>query len=349
MRVFAGVLGAALLALAVNNLFDDHLILEENDVYDARFFIGDDNADFLRDLSLDGVGLKKATLSKTIDGDTGYYVLDCGQYCILNLYADFFLVSEWVAALLLIAYGLVGNKKVGVAAAGACVALAVAAVAVLADMSGKLNDSGYTVVAVVEFIILAEVLPLAFVSGLIFYREPTPEVDWIVFVGAFYIALGYVFATTNVFIYEGKTEAVGTSCYGVKDDNFNGRICEDMEGFNTADYDLIVPPFLFVFGVVLMFFKRKYVVSVAAVLVVGITIFMLVDLTSDSYLANYETEIDDDDDEIRKRRHVTIQSPEFGITTIAVEGAVHAVFLIVGPLVAVWYVMRSGEAPFVVL
>ena len=252
-----------------------------------------------------------------------------------------------MAALLLIAYGLVGNKKVGVAAAGACVALAVAAVAVLADMSGKLNDPGYTVVAVVEFIILAEVLPLAFVSGLIFYKEPTLSVDWIVFVGAFYIALGYVFATTNVFIYEGKIEAVGTSCYNGNLFNQNFRACEDIEGYNTADYDLIVPPFLFVFGVVLMFFNRKYVVSVAAVLVVGITIFMLVDLTSDSYLVDVPTSYGTITD---RRRQVPFDLPEeFGITTIAVEGAVHAVFLIVGPLVAVWYVMRSGEAPFVAL
>lgn len=319
MHHFAVALGAITLALALNNIFSETIIFEDDNgglLSFTKKYSGDDNS-------------KQAT--------------DCGEFCIEDGYVYFFKVSQWLAGVFLVVYG-VTDRLYRVAAVFA-LSLAVASILFLINGFDKADDLSFGVVSVVEFVILGGVLMVGFIVALILRQNDSDVVHPMVAVAWFYVGLAYVYLVAEIYFWEKKFDEIdGTIVFGsttskIEIDIMIIVLFEDISSaffdqisVPIADFDVPLAILLALFAGSLMFkylYKDiKYVVTFFATVLIMASSYFVID-ASTMYISLGGNRLETES------------------TTLMVEGGIQfVVFLVLVPLAVIWLDVKGNSSDY---
>ena len=318
MHHFAVALGAITLALALNNIFSETIIFEN------------DNGGLL-------------SFTKYYGGNDDYkFATDCEEFCIEDGYVYYFKVSQWLAGVLLVIYAV--TDRLYRVAAFFALSLAVASILFLINGFDKADDLSFGVVSVVEFVILGVVLMVGFIVALILRPNDSDVVHPMVAVAWFYVGLAYVYLAAEIYFWEKKFVGVenrfiafGSTTTKVEFTGGNSagyiyiffKDTTDEFDFTVVDFDVPLAILLALFAGSLMFkylYKDiKYVVTFFATVLIMASSYFVVD-ASTMYISLEGNRLETES------------------TTLAVEGGIHfVVFLVLVPLAVIWLDVKGDS------
>ena len=289
MHHFAAALGAITLAIGLNNIFD------ESAIFDGKYNNQTGYLSFLK------VGF-------TVDDAKGNYQLFCDQCvdnkclneCIDEGYVIFFKVSQLLAAVLLVGYAL--TDRLRLQAVGAALLLVLASTLFLIDGFGKGEDVSFTVVSVVDFVILGIVCMVVFVGLVVKQPMKSDVVNPMVAVAWFYVGLAYVYLVKDVFFWNFKYYGdmyfsffLGSKSTKIEDyqdvsDFIADIVVREGDSFPTerpvmvADFDLplVISMALFAITLLVKYLYRdiQFLVSIGSSVLIFVSSYFIIDARS---------------------------------------------------------------------